>query len=249
MEKKALALAVLLMVGLQAYVRAHDVPDEILFQSYLKPAGTQLQVLLRIPLLAVTDTNLPKNGTGYLAMEYLDPALRDAANQIAAGIVFLENDDACRNSTWRPRDLTAFGQIFRGLRRRSGSRARSEAADSTSSITTRVPGSGAALSHPVARIELRIQVLFGKGLANRTHTFVTFIRPDGAIRAFQLVDQTGVVRLDPSRLQASWVFLTAGLFRFLDGIDHCSSSWSWRCHTGASAISWALSPPSRWRTH
>ena len=26
-------------------------------------------------------------------MEYLDPALRDAANQIAAGIVFLENDD------------------------------------------------------------------------------------------------------------------------------------------------------------
>jgi hypothetical protein len=37
---------------------------------------------------------------------------------------------------------------------------------------------------------------------------------------FQLVDQTGVVRLDPSRLQASWVFLTAGLFRFLDGIDH-----------------------------
>jgi len=93
MEKKALALAVLLMVGLQAYVRAHDVPEEILFQSYLKPAGTQLQVLLRIPLLAVTDTNLPKNGTGYLAMEYLDPALRDAANQIAAGIVFLENDD------------------------------------------------------------------------------------------------------------------------------------------------------------
>ena len=70
-----------LLVGLQALVRAHDVPDEIDIQSYLKPAGTELQVLLRIPLLAVTDANLPKDGTGYLAMPYLDPALRDAANQ------------------------------------------------------------------------------------------------------------------------------------------------------------------------
>src|SRR5205823_4932980 len=89
---RMLAVALLLM-GLQPVVRAHDVPDQIVIQTYLKPAGTQLQVLLRIPLLAVTDTNLPKDGTGYLAMAYLDPALRDAANQIAAGILFLENDD------------------------------------------------------------------------------------------------------------------------------------------------------------
>src|SRR3954468_2025524 len=92
MIKKVLAVAVLL-VGVQAFVRAHDVPNEILIQTYVKPAGTQLQVLLRIPLLAVTDTNLPKDGTGYLAMAYLDPALRDAANQVASGILFLNNDE------------------------------------------------------------------------------------------------------------------------------------------------------------
>src|SRR5580765_1390569 len=89
---RMLAVA-LLLAGAQALLRAHDVPDEVVVQSYLKPGGSQLQVLLRIPLLAVTDTNLPKDGTGYLAMAYLDPALRDAANQIAAGIVFLENDN------------------------------------------------------------------------------------------------------------------------------------------------------------
>src|SRR5439155_26243028 len=88
-----LLAVVSLVVGLQALVRAHDVPNEILIQTFLKPAGTQLQVLLRIPLLAVTDTNLPKNGTGYLAMPYLDPALKEAANQIAAGILFVENDE------------------------------------------------------------------------------------------------------------------------------------------------------------
>src|SRR6476469_8706527 len=89
---RVLAVA-LLLVGAQPLMRAHDVPNEVVVQTYLKPAGTQLQVLLRIPLLAVTDTNLPKDGTGYLAMAYLEPALREAANQIAAGIVFLENDD------------------------------------------------------------------------------------------------------------------------------------------------------------
>src|SRR6266699_6274385 len=89
---RVLGMAWLFLAG-QALVRAHDVPDEIVIRTYLRPDATRLQVLLRIPLLAVTDTNLPKDGTGYLAMAYLDPALRDAANQIAAGIVFLENDE------------------------------------------------------------------------------------------------------------------------------------------------------------
>ena len=50
-------------------------------------------MLLRIPLIAITDANLPKDGTGYLAMPYLDPALREAANQISNGIVFLEGEE------------------------------------------------------------------------------------------------------------------------------------------------------------
>src|SRR4051812_35222363 len=83
---------VMLLIAAQALLSAHDVPDEIVVQSYLTPTAGQLQVVLRIPLLALTDTNLPKDGTGYLAMPYLDPALREAANQIAAGIVFLEGD-------------------------------------------------------------------------------------------------------------------------------------------------------------
>src|SRR6266550_894218 len=89
---RVLGMAWLCLAG-QALVRAHDVPDEIVIRTYLKPDATRLQVLLRIPLLAVTETNLPKDGTGYLAMPYLDPALQDAANQIASGIVFLENGD------------------------------------------------------------------------------------------------------------------------------------------------------------
>ena len=77
----------------QAVAGAHDIPDEIAVQSYVKPQQNQLQVLLRIPLLAIADANLPKDGTGYLALPYVDAALREAANQISNGIVFLEGDE------------------------------------------------------------------------------------------------------------------------------------------------------------
>ena len=42
-----------------------------------------------------------------------------------------------------------------------------------------------------------MRVLFGRGLANRTATYINFIRPDGAVRAFRIHDETPLVRLDP----------------------------------------------------
>jgi hypothetical protein len=65
-----------------------------------------------------------------------------------------------------------------------------------------------------------MRVLFGRGLANRTATYINFIRPDGAVRAFRIHDDTPLVRLDPKAHQAGWVFLKAGFYRFLDGLDH-----------------------------
>ena len=55
---------------------------------------------------------------------------------------------------------------------------------------------------------------------NRTATYINFIRPDGAVRAFRIHDDTPLVRLDPKAHQAGWVFLKAGFYRFLDGLDH-----------------------------
>jgi hypothetical protein len=65
-----------------------------------------------------------------------------------------------------------------------------------------------------------MRVLFGRGLANRTATYINFIRPDGGVRVFRIHDDTPLVRLDPKVQQAAWVFLKAGFYRFLDGLDH-----------------------------
>src|SRR5688572_17788683 len=86
-------LGLLFALTLHGVLAAHDIPDEIAIQTYVRPQQNQLQVLLRVPLLAIADANLPKDGTGYLAMPYVDDALREAANQISNGIVFLEGDE------------------------------------------------------------------------------------------------------------------------------------------------------------
>jgi hypothetical protein len=218
----ARALGIMLAVlACQALLHAHDVPDEIVIQSYLKPDAGRLQVLLRIPLLAVTDTNLPKNGTGYLAMPYLDPALRDAANQIAAGIVFLEKDE--RLSQFELANARISLPSDKSFDTFSGalSHVRGPKLPDSTQLYYNQGYLDLELSYPIQSpsSEFGIEMLLGKGLANRIVTLVTFVRPDGALRSFRLLDQSGIVRLDPSLLQTARVFLSTGFFKFVEALD------------------------------
>jgi hypothetical protein len=218
---RALALPVALL-ALQAVLTAHDIPDEIVVQSYVRPQQSTLQVLLRVPLIAITDANLPKDGTGYLAMPYLDPALREAANQIANGIVFLEGGERLTgynlvNARISLPSDRSFDSYERAVARVRGARL----PDSTQ-LYYNQGFLDLELDFPI-RSEasaFSMRVLFGEGLAQRTATYINFIRPDGGVRAFRIHDQTPLVHLDPAAHEAAWVFLGAGFYRFLDGLDH-----------------------------
>jgi hypothetical protein len=215
-------LALLIALTLQAALGAHDIPDEIVLQSYVKPQQNQLQVLLRIPLLAISDANLPKDGTGYLAMPYLDPALREAANQISNGILFLEGDERltrydvanARISLPSDRSFDTYDAAV--------ARVRGAKLPDTTQVYYNQGFLDLEMHFPIRSQDsaFSMRVLFGRGLANRTATYINFIRPDGAVRAFRIHDDTPLVRLDPKAHQAGWVFLKAGFYRFLDGLDH-----------------------------
>ena len=216
------AAALLLVFMAQAVVVAHDIPDEIAVQSYVKPEQRQLQVLLRVPLLAIADANLPKDGTGYLAMRYVEPALREAANQISNGIVFLEGDQRltryemanARISLPSDRSFDSFEGAI--------ARVRGARLPDATQVYYNQGFLDLELHFPIQSQDspFSMRVLFGRGLANRTATYINFIRPDGGVRAFRIHDDTPLVRLDPQAHQAAWVFLKAGFYRFLDGLDH-----------------------------
>jgi HupE / UreJ protein len=214
--------AALVALTLQAAVGAHDIPDEIVLQSYVKPQQDRLQVLLRIPLIAIADANLPKEGTGFLAMRYLDPALREAANQISNGIVFLEGDERLTNYEMLNARISlpsdrSFNSYEGALKRVRGDRL-----PDTTQVYYNQGFLDLELSFPIRSQDSRfsMRVLFGRGMANRTATYINFIRPDGAVREFRMHDDTSLVRLDPRTHEAAWVFLSAGFYRFLDGLDH-----------------------------
>ncbi len=215
-------LALLFALTLHAVVVAHDIPDEIVVQSYVKPQQNQLQVLLRVPLLAISDANLPKDGTGYLAMPFIDAALREAANQISNGIVFLEGDE--RLTRYEMANARISLPSDRSFDTYDGAVARVRGAK-LPDATLVYYNQGfldLELVFPIRSdtSPFSMRVLFGRGLANRTATYINFIRPDGGVRAFRIHDDTPLVRLDPNTAQTAWVFLTAGFYRFLDGLDH-----------------------------
>ena len=217
------ALAALVAVlTLQAVLTAHDIPDEIVVQSFIRPQPRALQVLLRVPLIAISDANLPKDGTGYLAMAYLDPALREAANQISNGIVLMEGDERLTGYEMANARISlpsdrSFDSYDGAIARVSGARL-----PDTTQLYYNQGYLDLELNFPIRSQDspFAIRVLFGEGLAQRTATYIDFIRPDGGVRAFRIHDDTPLVHLDPAAHQAAWVFLKAGFYRFLDGLDH-----------------------------
>ena len=70
------------------------------------------------------------------------------------------------------------------------------------------------------RSDFSLRMVLASGLAGRTLTVVRFMPPNGTTRAYELQNDPGVIRLDPRWHQAAWVFIKAGFFHILDGIDH-----------------------------
>src|SRR5438309_5658483 len=63
-----------------ASVAAHDIPNDVTVQTFVKPAGGELRLLVRVPLKALRDIQFPERGPGYLDLERVDTLLPDAAN-------------------------------------------------------------------------------------------------------------------------------------------------------------------------
>ena len=114
----AVAIAVL-TVG--STVRAHDIPNDVTVQTFLRPEGHRLRFLVRVPLQAMRDVDIPTRGPGYLDLTRADAALRHAATiWIAQNTQLFEEDsplDAPRLAAVRvslPSD-PSFGDYDRAL--------------------------------------------------------------------------------------------------------------------------------------
>ena len=218
--------AALLVAAGTAVLRAHDIPADVTVQTFFKPDGNRLRLLVRVPLAAMRDMDYPKP-RGATRADLMDvgraePTLRDAATLwISDFIDVYENGDrlgtpqvaAVRASL--PSDRS-FGSYEAALAHVTGPPLPAD--------TEFVWAQGlldVLFEYPIQsdRSRFSIEPRLAR-LGIRTVTVLRFLPPGGAVRAFEFEGDPGLVVLDPSWRQAAWQFVKLGFNHILDGTDH-----------------------------
>ena len=67
MSRRVAALALCLFAVVSATPRAHEIPNEVTVRTFLKPEGNKLIFLVRAPLKAMREMDVPRRAGGYVA--------------------------------------------------------------------------------------------------------------------------------------------------------------------------------------
>jgi hypothetical protein len=211
-----------LALALPSSSAAHDVPADVTVQAFLEPEGSRLHLLVRAPLAALRDIDYPTRGPGYLDLPRVDASLRQAANLWIADQVELYEDDvrlppprivAARVSL--PSDRS-FGSYEEAVAHLTAAPLPSETElywsqgmlDVWFEYPIRSERSRLSIHPDLARLGLHVT------------TVLRFLPPGGAVRAFDLSGDPGLVRLAPQWHQAVLRFVELGFRHILDGTDH-----------------------------
>src|SRR5262245_32799344 len=201
---------------------AHDIPNDVTVQVFVKPEGERLRLLVRAPLRACRDVEFPKRGPGYLDLARADASLRDAAKLwISDAIQLYEGDRRLTD----PRVIETRVSLESDRSFASYEEALSRVTGEKLPIETDLYWNQAMLDvlfeYPIRSDTANFSVQPGFArLGLRVVTVLRFLPPGGVIRAFEFTGDPGLVRLDPRWGQAALRFVKAGFFHILDGTDH-----------------------------
>jgi len=201
---------------------AHDIPGDVRIIAYLKPANDRLQLLVRVPLAAMRETEFPVRGPGYLDLRRADAALAGAASLWLADNLELYENDA---RLMQPRIVTArvslasdksFASFESAMAHLQGERVSPDTdlywKQQLLDVLFEVPIQSATSA-------FSIHPKFAR-LGQRVVTALRFLPPDAAERAFEFHGDPGLVRLDPRWHQAALRFVESGFWHILEGADH-----------------------------
>jgi len=214
-------------VALPAMTAAHDIPNDVTVQMFLRPdslpaGGGKLDLLVRVPVKAMRDIDFPKIGPGYLDLSRADQFLQDAATvwlvravEVYAGDARLPNPSlrAVRASLESDKSFASFETALAHI---TGPRL-----PENTQVAWDQTMLDAWLEYPIDSERSQFSIRPGDDrLGVRVVTVLRFLPPGGAIRAFEFEGDPGLIRLDPSWYQASLRFVQAGFLHILDGSDH-----------------------------
>src|ERR1700730_5253022 len=201
---------------------AHDIPNDVTVQAFVKPQGDRLHLLVLVPLEPMGDIEFSERGPGYLDLARADALLLDAATLwISEFIELYENDTrlpkpqviATRVSLQSDRSFISYEEALAHV-------TRPRLPDTTNVYW------GQTMLDVLFDYQIqsdRSYFSMQPGLARlglRVVTALRFLPPGRAVRAFEFQGDPGLVRLDPRWYQAALGFVDLGFFHILGGTDH-----------------------------
>ncbi|MBI4888529.1 MAG: HupE/UreJ family protein [Acidobacteria bacterium] len=220
--RAAAIVALAWLLAAPALVRAHDIPNDVVVQAFLKPDGQRLRLLVRVPLVAMRDMDVPQREKGNLDLARVDDTLRTAATVWIAREVALYEDDARLGSpalvgvrASLPSD-PSFREYETALAHIQG-----PPLPADTELYWEQGLLDVWLEYAIASDQSRFAINPGlRQLGQRVTIALRLLMPDGRVRAFELHDDPGIVQLDPRWHQAAARFVRSGFTHILSGIDH-----------------------------
>jgi hypothetical protein len=218
-----LAVATALLVVAAPSLPAHEVPNEVTVFGFVHPEGKTLRLLIRAPLKSMRDVDVPLQPNGYLDFTRMEAAERHAAQVWIRDFVHLYENGAelplveivaTRTSLPSDRSFESYDAALANIL--SGPRL-----DNTTEIYWDNGMLDTLFEVPIASDQSDFAILPGlTRLGIQVNIALRFQQPGKPERVFDVHADTGVVHLDPSWYQASYLFTREGFFHILDGIDH-----------------------------
>lgn len=201
---------------------AHDIPTSLTLHAYVHPDDKQLNLLIRIPMNALSELDFPTRGPGYLRFNELEPILVEVANTyIRESVLLYENGEqlesmsvnALRISLPTDRSFISYTAAKNHFS--------SPALDDSNDLYWAQGMMDAWLTFPIGSDQSNFAIESNLDrLGMQTTTVLRFVLPTGDERLFNYLGNPGVVELDPSFVQAIWRFIVLGFEHILDGMDH-----------------------------
>jgi hypothetical protein len=201
---------------------AHEVPANVAVQIYVRPDGSRLRLLIRAPLAAMRDLDLPLKGPGYLDFSRLATQPNDAARIWIADYIRLYEDTrelpeetvvATRISLPTDRSFVSYDSALASLSAAPLPAETEVMWDQLKlDVLLEVP-----ITNPRARFSIDPMLAH---LGVSTISVLHFVTPDGTERVFQYNSNPGLVRLDPRWHQAAARFVALGFQHIMGGFDH-----------------------------
>ncbi|EHR71602.1 hypothetical protein BurJ1DRAFT_2776 [Burkholderiales bacterium JOSHI_001] len=214
-----LALCCTVVSGL---ARAHDIPSDVKLQVFVKPQAQQMTLLVRVPMAALREVDVPLRPGGFIDLPRAEPALREAV-----GVWLLDKLTLYEEGQVLPRPgivqmriaLAAdasFTDYGRALVHLAGPRL-----PDTEQLYWNQQWLDVQLQVPIASAQshFAIEPRFAR-LGLRVALALRFLPEAGPERAYELHGDPGRVDLDPRWHQAAWRFVQSGVWHILQGSDH-----------------------------